>query len=789
MKRSTALLFALGLILLMAVNGADFFFHQPYYEYWDTAANSLSVIQAKHFAEMYGNYSRWLFHHPGPAFFYVDAFGEWLFYDALHVVPTPYNGQVLINLCLMVGFFMTALRVFTLWLPRRQWGGFLFVALGAAILHFGSMSVRLPAYDILRGSPAFLSTWPGHVLVLPLLCLLAVGASVAAGRGGDLPLLALVDGFLVHGHISQPLFVVPLSLLAYAGLLGHCAWRERGAATPGSALLPPWRRAVRWLGAAWRAHRGAHLGALALALFFALPVILDAFRGHDSNLAAIYGHLLSHRHDPHKSLGRSLLYFLQFGAYTAYRPDLLYFGPFDAAGAWEYLRGHALVYAVWLAAAALACWAAVAQAWSLWQRAPVVADPAALPTDADRRRFLAWAAVFLAAAVVLTLYWGMKQDGVMFFYNAVFNFGIYYFAALLAAAVLAGWPWLGWVTGGGGWQGRPRVRAGVAVGLLALLGLGWADRFRVSDSSPETTRAMQASVARVLAATAPAAGRAPALAVFDFPTEAWPTVIGLALQMKRAGRPFAVRDLWSISFHRSNSLGLLPKQELVDSRVWHCVQLPTFVPWDSAAGPLAQEQAVWRAELENARAHPTPGSFQLLNGVVLTLPMSTLDPGAGAAEIRFTPGGNAPEFAVTGWGDAEGFGRWSTDRMAVMRFRPVAVTGEAVELTLDAVPFLVPEHGLKVQRLRVLFDGAALGPEQRYEPGGPPSRVFTIPAARWNRAAAPDGPGASLAFELPDATSPASLAHSTQGDVRPLGLGFQALRFRVVPAPASTPQP
>ena len=52
-----------------------------------------------------------------------------------------------------------------------------------------------------------------------------------------------------------------------------------------------------------------------------------------------------------------------------------------------------------------------------------------------------------------------------------------------------------------------------------------------------------------------------------------------------------------------------------------------------------------------------------------------------------------------------------------------------------------------------------------------------------------DAQTAARAFELPDATFPASLAHSTQGDVRRLGLDFQALRFRVAPVLASAPRP
>ncbi|MFE1596749.1 hypothetical protein [Nocardia sp. NPDC058705] len=35
------------------------------------------------------------FHHPGPGLIYVQAFGEWLFYDVSSPVPSPWNGQAI----------------------------------------------------------------------------------------------------------------------------------------------------------------------------------------------------------------------------------------------------------------------------------------------------------------------------------------------------------------------------------------------------------------------------------------------------------------------------------------------------------------------------------------------------------------------------------------------------------------------------------------------------------------------------------------------------------------------
>ena len=64
-------------------------FRNPIIEITDFAANSLLVQQARHFSLLTGHYSRWHFHHPGPAFLYLFALGELIFHDILHVAPAP----------------------------------------------------------------------------------------------------------------------------------------------------------------------------------------------------------------------------------------------------------------------------------------------------------------------------------------------------------------------------------------------------------------------------------------------------------------------------------------------------------------------------------------------------------------------------------------------------------------------------------------------------------------------------------------------------------------------------
>ena len=65
------------------------------YEQGDGGANSILIAQAKHFTLLIGNYSREGFNHPGPAYMYVQAAGQWLFFYALHLVPTAWNAHVL----------------------------------------------------------------------------------------------------------------------------------------------------------------------------------------------------------------------------------------------------------------------------------------------------------------------------------------------------------------------------------------------------------------------------------------------------------------------------------------------------------------------------------------------------------------------------------------------------------------------------------------------------------------------------------------------------------------------
>jgi hypothetical protein len=194
----------------------SFVFSTRFYEGGDGGANSILAIHAKHFTQLVGNYSRIGFAHPGPAFIYVQAFGEWVFYDVFGVVPTPWNGQTIAFFLLNAVLAGITLAVLSHWF--RSW---LATALAAGVLlvYFG-------AYGYVVAS-----TWMPWLYFAPFLLLLTAAASVAAGRVRDLWALALAAGLLVHGH-AEFLFLAPVVVVAALAVLALRRWRG-GVATLG----------------------------------------------------------------------------------------------------------------------------------------------------------------------------------------------------------------------------------------------------------------------------------------------------------------------------------------------------------------------------------------------------------------------------------------------------------------------------------------------------------------------------------------------------------------------------
>src|ERR1019366_6867458 len=389
-----ALLFA---AVVLAIN--SHWFRIPLVESSDWAANSIQVYHAKMFREMLGNYSRWYFHHPGPAFFYLFAAGEYLFGDWLHVVPAPMNAHlvmlVLVNTALLFGSIEIWARHFPVPLFRP-------LALAAAVLVIYNVNLSHP------GS-ALVSSWMPHVALFPFLFFASACASVAAGRVGHLPLLALGAMTVVHLHVAQILFAGVLSL---AACLAALVWALRAPAS---------RRA-------FRQHAPAVALSVGIVALFLLPMVLDLVLPKPNNLDYVRAYLQLSP-DPHQGIGVSSRYLLGF---LTFSPDAVspVYAPASDLLAQAAHTPHVAI-----------CWALFAAGLGT-SVAMAVRHPKLLS------RFT-WVALAEGVVIVaLFLYWADRITGGMYQFNGFFIYslhllGLFLIAAAMSAWLASRWPHLG----------------------------------------------------------------------------------------------------------------------------------------------------------------------------------------------------------------------------------------------------------------------------------------------------------------------------------------------------------
>ena len=261
-KRDSAplILTATFVLLVLALNVR--IFTQPIVEAGDYAANSLLVQQARHFRLLTGHYSRWQFQHPGPAFLYLFALGEFLFHDVLHVVPAAYNGQLLIAI-----IFNGVLLCATLCVFRRH----VKLSVPLALLATELVTVLVNG----SGPPSMLiSNWMPDVLLFPFLLFAVSAASVLTGQTRDLPFLAASGMLLIHAQFAQFLFV---------GVIG-------GATV--AYILVRARRQGR-LRFFLSERRRDFTVAAAIVFVFAVPPLLEIALDRPNNLDALLAYLRS----------------------------------------------------------------------------------------------------------------------------------------------------------------------------------------------------------------------------------------------------------------------------------------------------------------------------------------------------------------------------------------------------------------------------------------------------------------------------------------------------------------
>jgi hypothetical protein len=263
--------FTLVLAVLLVRNA--FLFSTPEYEDADMGANSILIEQARRFTLLVGHYSREHFNEPGPAFLYVQAWGESVFYDALHVVPTPWNGQLIALYALNALLAASVVAVGYGW--TRSVGGA--AATLAVVALLGALHPT-----------GFSSDWMPYVFVPAYFAFAVAIASVAAGRTQDCWLAALAGWFLIHGYAPFLLFVPVLAAVAVAAVLWR-RWRDRAKAEKPDierSLFSPPRPRV-WIPVA------------AISAVFAVPIVIELVLHWPGNFAKYFSYSSSAKSTGH----------------------------------------------------------------------------------------------------------------------------------------------------------------------------------------------------------------------------------------------------------------------------------------------------------------------------------------------------------------------------------------------------------------------------------------------------------------------------------------------------------
>ncbi|MCB0353310.1 MAG: hypothetical protein KDD64_07300 [Bdellovibrionales bacterium] len=238
----------------------------------DYAANALLVEDAKEFSLLTGPYSRFKFHHPGPALFYYRALGEVL----NPIFPSAYACHVFAQYLLNALFFLSAISTILFWSSRP---------LAVFTYFFTSL------FFLARTEPAFWTDiWGPHSIVFAVLCFTVSAASLASGRLVSILPLVIAGTLAAHTHLS----VVPLIVVVGLGsLLLGCFSRRRH-----SLVWSSDEKRIAW-------------SALFVGVVLSLPIVVDiVVHGSESNVFQILS-VTAHQKGAH-SLWESFVFVSQF---------------------------------------------------------------------------------------------------------------------------------------------------------------------------------------------------------------------------------------------------------------------------------------------------------------------------------------------------------------------------------------------------------------------------------------------------------------------------------------------
>jgi hypothetical protein len=209
-------------------------------QWGDGALEALATRDVWRWHQVLGPYSRYGWHHPGPALFYWLALPDRLLGSGgpgIEVGIILLNGAAAGAIVLVLG---------------RHWGPWLAVWASACVslLH------------VVLGGAIWRDLWNPYVVIMPMALLVVLAADAATGRVASWCWALVVASFTIQTHVSTAPAAVVLLALSLAGLVW--GWRARRR----------FELSVRWAGA-----------GLVVAALLWVPPLIDAVRHHPSNLS------------------------------------------------------------------------------------------------------------------------------------------------------------------------------------------------------------------------------------------------------------------------------------------------------------------------------------------------------------------------------------------------------------------------------------------------------------------------------------------------------------------------
>jgi hypothetical protein len=194
--------------------------HRPFTHYGDNAILEAAVRRVASGTQMLGPYSRFGFHQPGPAYFFVQAPFAWLTGGSPRAL---FLGATTINFGAALGCVLVV----------RRWCGERPARLTAAVV----------SLYIVAATPALVTDpWNPYVLALPLLATILLAA---AGAAGSLPAAAgavVVGSYVVQTHVATALAVAAVGALAVAVAIFRVVFERQAAGPTIGGLQRPRRR-------------------------------------------------------------------------------------------------------------------------------------------------------------------------------------------------------------------------------------------------------------------------------------------------------------------------------------------------------------------------------------------------------------------------------------------------------------------------------------------------------------------------------------------------------------------